>query len=317
MSQSGDSSRISQRLEIGRSFLERIATLASKLENAKEGLVRSSYLGTDLDQLPVAARKLWESLDHDVAVLPPREIALKLIHVEQSLAERMKAIMPLVEKICAADERGEEIAIRGFRDQLADLSRFASTALAIRLLAHRKNYKLPPPQLPFTSDTLRERAQRVKAIERTHKLRVMSQMREMMKATTEMLQSASLDKTMRASLQAVMRDLQTNAKHLASGGSFSSLPVPIEYVEMEGDQVEETGIELAIEDAPAAAIEMKPEPMPPAPPPKPVTAWPSAVLRTQPIKIGSPPLWRQFIVWLKTPTRVSWKQAGEIARGLE
>jgi len=274
--------------------------------------------------LPVAARKLWEALDHDFASLPPREIALKLIHVEQSLAERMKASMPLVEKICAADERGEEIAIRGFREQLADLSRLASTALAIRLLAHRKNYRLPPPQLPFTSETLRERAQRVKAIERTHKLRVVSQMREMMQGTTEMLRSANLDKAMRASLQAVMRDLQTNAKHLASGGSFSSLPIPIEYVEMEGNQVEDTTPELSVEATPAPAIEMKPEPSAP-PPPKPIVKPTVAQtvskekfvpthLRTQPIAIESPSLWRQFCVWLKTPMGVSWRRAGEIAR---
>jgi hypothetical protein len=108
VSQSGDSSKISQRLEIGRSFLERIATLASKLENTKEGLVRSSLLGTDLNELPVAARTLWESLDNETAALAPREMALKLIHVEQSLAERMKAIMPLVGKTCVANERGEK-----------------------------------------------------------------------------------------------------------------------------------------------------------------------------------------------------------------
>jgi hypothetical protein len=309
MSQSGDSSHISQRLEVSRQYLERLATLASKLENAKEGLVRSSYLGTDLDELPVAVRRLWESLDHDIAALSPRDIALKLIHLEQSLATRMKAIMPLVEKVCEADERGEEIAIHGFREQFEDLARLASTALAIRLLAHRKRYKLPQPHLPFSSDTLRERAQRVKTVERTHKLRVVTQMREMMKATTVMLKNEALNAASRTMLQAVMHDLQTNARHLAAGGSFSTLPIPIEHVEMEGDEHNsETSIDAT---QPVKVLDQSIAPLPSTSASK---APEASHLRTQPIAIASPSLWRQLWIWLKTPSKVSWRQAGEMTR---
>jgi hypothetical protein len=209
---------------------------------------------------------------------------------------------------------------------LAELARFASTALAIRLLAHRKNYTMPPPRLPFTSETLRERAQHVKTIERKHNLRVVEQICDTMKTTTEILRSSVLDKMTRVSLQAVMRDLQSNAKHLATSGSFSSLPVPIEYVEMEDDQVEETSIELAADKPPAPPIEMKSEPVAPPPIPKRPPAKPASAsvaraarvvpihLRTQPIAINSPSLWRHFSVWLKTPMGVTWREAGEIAR---
>ena len=50
MNQSGDISNISQRLEVGRKALETLASIASQLENAKDGLVRSAYLTANIDE---------------------------------------------------------------------------------------------------------------------------------------------------------------------------------------------------------------------------------------------------------------------------
>jgi hypothetical protein len=243
---SGDSSHISQRLEVGRKALETLASIAAQLENAKDGLVRSAYLTANIEELPPGIRRLWESLDKDVMVMSAQDLAAKLLQLERLLTVRLAAVMPAVERICASDDRGEETKFGGMRAQLQDLSRLASTALAIRLLAHRKHFKFPPSQLPISSDVLRDKAQRVKKIERVHKLRVITHMKDMVKATTGMLGTAGLDAATKSMLQGVLRDLQSNARHLANGGSFASLPVPIEEVEMsEGDQGDVNELTLA------------------------------------------------------------------------
>jgi hypothetical protein len=349
MNPSGDISNISQRLEVGRKALETLASIASQLENAKNGLVRSAYLTANIDELPPGIRRLWESLDKDVMLMSAPELAKKLQHLERMLAVRLATVIPTVDKICAAENHGEEIEVGGMRAQLHDLSRLASTALAIRLLAHRKNFKFPPGQLPISADVLRDKAQRVKKIERVHKLRVLTHIHDMVKATVGMLSNESVDATTKTMLRSVLRDLQSNARHLADGGSFSNLPVPIENVELsEAEQNEISDLSLtdeplafpSAEKAPVAA-EVPPRGMQtPAPkeaqkptaslPPNvsqqitksaPVPAAPSnlAAKRSRrhvsTVKMNRPStnpvgrFWRHLRTWMKAPMGVTWREA--------
>lgn len=243
-----DSSHISQRLEIGRKALETMASIASQLENAKDGLVKSAYLASNIEDLPPAIRRLWESLDKDFMIMPAQELWEKLSQIEQHLSARLMWLTPYIEKICADEKINDDVRIREVRLQTQDLARLAGTALAIRMLAHRKNFKFPPGKLPVRADDLREKAQRIKKIERVHKLRVINHMHDMVKATTGMLQMPNLDASMRAMLKGVLHDLQMNVKHLANGGSFASLPVPIEEVELQEPQAEAEAELSLVED---------------------------------------------------------------------
>src|SRR5882757_2972892 len=99
MTQSADNSQISQRLEAGRMYLESLAKMASQLENAKDGLVSSAYLTSDLEKVPAGLRKLWESLDKSVATLSAQDLVARLVQLEELLAEQLTALMPLIEKI--------------------------------------------------------------------------------------------------------------------------------------------------------------------------------------------------------------------------
>lgn len=347
MIQSGDISNISQRLEVGRKALETLASIASQLENAKDGLVRSAYLTANIDELPPGIRRLWESLDKDVMVMPAPELAKKLQHLERMLALRLATVMPTVEKICAAENRGEEIEVGGMRAQLHDLSRLASTALAIRLLAHRKNFKFPPGQLPISADVLRDKALRVKKIERVHKLRVLTHIHDMVKATVGMLSNDGIDATTKTMLRGVLRDLQSNARHLADGGSFSNLPVPIENVELSEAEQNELS-ELSLIDEPLAFPPAEKPPVAAQAPAK--EAQPSTPKATQKSKTASQPIatsapipivpskratrpssaqvatvkmnrvslnpigrfWRHLRTWIKAPMGVTWREAGSL-----
>jgi len=249
-----DISHISQRLEVGRKALETLATIASQLENAKDGLIRSAYLTSNIEDLPPAVRRLWESLDKSIMALSANDLGAELMQIEQHLAVRLVWLTPFIEKICDEETVPDNARIAEVRLQLQDMARLAGTALAMRMLAHRKNFKFPPSQLPIKADDLRDKAQRVKKIERTHKLKVINHMREMTKATTEMLQTAELDAATRTMLKGVLHDLQLNAKHLANGGSFSTLPTPIEMVEMTEPEQEAAELTL-VDDKPVVAQE--------------------------------------------------------------
>jgi hypothetical protein len=244
-----DISHISQRLEVGRKALETLATIASQLENAKDGLIRSAYLTSNIEELPPAVRRLWESLDKNIMAMSAKDLGNELLQIEQHLAVRLVWLTPFIEKICDEETVTENQRINEVRLQLQDMARLAGTALAMRMLAHRKNFNFPPSQLPIKADDLRDKAQRVKKIERTHKLKVITHMREMTKATTEMLQTPNLDAATRMMLKGVLHDLQLNAKHLANGGSFTTLPTPIEMVEMNEPESEATELAL-VEDNP-------------------------------------------------------------------
>ena len=346
MNQSGDSTHISQRLEVGRQVLEGLANIAAKLEYAKEGLARSADLSSNLEELPPSIKRLWESLDKEILAMSGEEIDRKLQHLEQKLTERLTALMPLIEKVCAADDRGEEIKIEGFRSQFNDLARMASTSLAIRLFAQRKQYPLPPSRLPISAEALRARAQQVKGVERKHKLRVISHMREMVTATTDMLALPNLDGATRTMLQSVLSDLKANARHLANGGAFGSLPHPIETVELGEEEQEAAELSLVEDPLPKESIQTQPmeaqRPTTSAPPkpiapesPKPTPAKvavpdsvaaplpaprKSAVTRHPPRNspaIRHPPvirnpvvrLWKHLRVWMKAPLGVTWSEA--------
>ena len=341
-----DSSHISQRLEIGRKALETMASIASQLENARDGLVRSSLLTANVEDLPPGVRRLWESLDKNIMAMSAIDLRNELLQIEQHLSVRLVWLTPFIEKICADETISDDARIHDVQTQMQDLARLASTALAIRMLAHRKNYKFSPSELPIRAEVLREKAERVKKIERTHKLRVVNHMRDMTKATTTMLKSPGLDAATHAMLKNVLRDLQLNAKHLANGGSFSSLPVPIEEVEM--NEPEPEAADLALEEekvaheidrqtahtdipAGAAAVVTSVFQAPTVPKTQsrihnqiassisaiaPTIAKPPRNLGTlggvsRPL-VQTNSVWRffrQFHVWLKSPLNVTWREA--------
>jgi hypothetical protein len=333
MNPPSESTHITQRLETGRKCLEELADIASQLENAKEGLVRSSYLGDNLDEVPQPLRKLWESLDKDISALSKNALIEELAKLERLLTVRLSALMPLIDAICTADERGADIKLENARRQLADLSRLASTALAIRLLARRRRYDVPPANLPVNSGALRDRAQRVKAVERKHKLAVLSQIKEMVEATTAMMNMEGIDNDTRKMLKSVLRDLQSNAKHLANGGSISTLPVPIEHVEMQDETTEPELDELTlVSDTNDTAAPFNPAtlnqtntatlPAPPAiasPPTAQSPRRPVSFIATQSIKPSYSPFrfWRQLRTWMQAPIGVTWSQAGAMLRTAE
>jgi len=341
-----DISHISQRLEVGRKALETLATIASQLENAKDGLIRSAYLTSNIEELPPAIRRLWESLDKNIMAMSAKDLGNELIQIEQHLAVRLVWLTPFIEKICDEETVTENERIHEVRLQLQDMARLAGTALAMRMLAHRKNFKFPPSQLPVKADDLRDKAQRVKKIERTHKLKVITHMREMTKATTEMLQTPDLDAATRTMLKGVLHDLQLNAKHLANGGSFSTLPTPIEMVEMNEPEPETAELAL-VEDKPAEpAVPVEPPKeaipktvvqkpamqsssarLPPLPSTMPVSSpntsrpvssattrlqRPAIAITIHTSTISINPLARFFLqlyIWMTTPTNVSWSEA--------
>jgi hypothetical protein len=301
MTQTGDSSHISQRLEYGRMYLESLAKIASQLENAKEGLTNSAYLNSDLEELPPGLRKLWESLDKNITSLSAQELVTKLVQLEDLLAEQLTTLMPLIEKVCSAEASADAIELPDFRFKFKELSRLASTSLAIRILARRKRYNVPPASLPVRASELRERAEQVKSAERTHKLRVITQMRDMVKVTTTFFNEAT-DAATKSLLRSVLQDLQANARHLGNGGSFRTLPAPIEAVEISGDHMDSV------------------EPITlPHPPPEiraeETKSSAATAARTESVPQGFSLLrtLRQLRLWIMTPFSVSWREAGEIA----
>lgn len=327
-----DSSHISQRLEIGRKALETMASIASQLENAKDGLVKSAYLASNVEDLPPGVRRLWESLDKDFMIMPAQELWDKLSQIEQHLSARLLWLTPFIEKICEDEKINDDARISEVRLQMQDLARLAGTALAIRMLAYRKHFKFPLSELPIRADDLREKAQYVKKIERVHKLRVINHMHDMVKATTSMLQMPNLDTSMRAMLKGVLHDLQLNVKHLAKGGSFASLPVPIEEVELQEPDMEATSALSLVEDdkpassqshaMPSASKKQMPVSVRPLPPPisQPVKTAPPTPPRPRVVAQGVPyvvgnthnSLWRffkQLYIWIKAPLNVTWAEA--------
>jgi DNA mismatch repair ATPase MutS len=339
-----DSSHISQRLEVGRKALETLASIASQLESAKDGLIRSAYLTSNIEELPPAIRRLWESLDKNIMAMSATELRAELLQLEQHLSVRMIWLTPFIEKICAEETLSDDARIRDVRLQMQDMARLAGTALAIRVLAHRKHYKFPPSEMPVRADELREKAQRVKKIERVHKLRVITHMREMTKATTSMLKLPSLDTATRTMLKSVLNDLQLNAKHLANGGSFASLPAPIEEVEMTepemeaandlnlvatspaDPEVEQESVEHIVSSpAPAVAAKLSNAIMlankgaslaasSPVPAVQPLRTAPAREQSIKPSAITHTPrapsrFFKQLYVWVKSPMNVTWSEA--------
>jgi hypothetical protein len=318
--QSGDATHISQRLEVGRKYLEQLADIALQIEHARVGLTNSSYLSANPDEVPTALKRLWEFLEKDIAALPERELVNELIDLERMLADRLKSIMPVVDRLCATDDGGEEVQISGVRTQLQELSRMSTTALAMRLLAHRRRFKVPFTQLPISADTLLERAQRVKQVERKHKLRVITHMKDMVTATTSMLSAPGIDAAMRTMLKGVLRDLQLNARHLATGGSFATLPIPIEHVEVGEEDHEESVVEAPPPRAaePAMTRTQAPPLPPPTPTPTPTPREHVATHRldlTQTTPVGH--FFRHVGAWLRAPMGVTWSEAGKMADAAE
>lgn len=277
--------QISERLASGRQALEELIDIASELERTRAGLENSAYLNVASAYLPPAVRRIWKTLDSTVQALSREELLARLAQLEKQLATRLEAALTIVDTVCGAAQRGEKIKIEGFRGTLADVSRLAGTALAIRLLARNKNYALPAAELPLAAEFLREKVAQIRTVEQVQKKRAATIIDDMSAAADSAAKSIELSTAQRAQLAALSKDLQANKQHLSNGGDFDALPIAM------------TALQIP---AQITAAQSKQRP------------------NARGKVAGSRSSWsiwrRQLKIWLDTPFGVSWREAGRRAR---
>lgn len=279
--------QISERLASGRQALEELIDIASELERTRAGLENSAYLNVASAYLPPAVRRIWKTLDSTIQALSREELLARLALLERQLATRLEGALTIVDTVCKAARRGEKINIAGFRGTLADVSRLAGTALAIRIMARNKNYALTPAELPVAAEFLREKVEQIRGAEQVQKKRALVILDDMSAAADAALKSRELPASQREQLQALSKSLQANKQHLNSDGNFEALPTVAAALQIPAQLL--------------AAVKGK------------GPAKPSNKTSTGRRSIFSI-WWLQFRIWLDTPVGVGWREAGRRAR---
>jgi hypothetical protein len=283
--------QISERLASGRQALEELIDIASELERTRAGLENSAYLNVASAYLPPALRRIWKTLDNTIQSLSREELLAKLTTLERQLATRLEGALTIVDSVCNAAQSGKKINIAGFRGTLADVSRLAGTALAIRIMARNKNYALTPAELPVAAEFLREKVSQIRAVEQVHKKRAVAIIDDMTDAAGSALQSKEIDSAQRAQLVALSKDLQINKQYLSGDGNFEALPVVMAALQIPAKLLPENLRSQAHKLSQARGK---------SPSAKPRSSW---------------LIWRrQLRIWLDTPFGVSWREAGRRAR---
>ena len=284
------------RIDAGRNALQRLLDVTLALEKLRMGLESSLELGKPKIELPSDTIKLYLALGKKIRNLSDRDILLRLKGLDQRVKSNLEAIIPLIEFFdLALTNSPHTREISTMIDKIGTFPQRAKTAVALRVLLHKRGLESPALQLPIPISVIREKLGLVEHQEREHRKKSEGAMKEIESDLSRLLNNRHQPKAMRDILKAAMADMARNREHLQAGLSIEELPASIEH------------INFNIEAVPTAEITPAPsaESNDSAGDHEPSAAPPTPARKASPPK--SHKLWRKFNVWLTTPWTVRWR----------
>ena len=298
-------------LELQRQVLERLVRVARSLETLKHGLESVLDQGHADQPLRPELEATFHTLGGKIRNMSDAEVLLRLKKLDRALAVSFHRIQPWIEAENAEPDSAEDLSdaielIAGFR-------RYAQTGLALRVLMRRRGVAVPDLVLPLERERLTQQLATLRAREGEARNEVVGQLQAMAREMDRLLAVEASGEAMRQMLEAVRQDLVANIQHIKAGKPMHELPVPIEDVVLETPAAQKADaapdIPKATAERPAKEVSGKvvPENLvsekvksgPAAEAPSATDGEPSGPRRHN--------LLSDFLVWLKSPWGVRWR----------
>jgi len=279
-------------LQKKRITLEKIVRIALAVEQLNDGLQSVILLGKPLSRASPKIKGLIAQLEEKIRLQPSIKIKETLVHLEKLIKGKLEIVLDIAEMddeqliTLSANEEHVETLLRMY-------AKNAQTAVALKGILHARGEITRPT--PFTVDTevIVKKLVEISAREKTCRNRVTLSVMTMIDEAKALLSNTELAETMRSILEITITNLDLNLNHIQAGKSIESLPVPIEIVEIAGDNV------TTLESGRTSQQHFTPLTTPPALQQK----------KSNPAHRAS--FFNKVMRWLSTPKGTTWKDIKE------
>ncbi len=233
MEDTGDIGQQLDKLDAGRTILEKLLAAASSLESLRIGLESSLQLGQQLGDLPVEALQLYHALGGKIRAMKNEEVLKHLKGLDLKVQKSLQGIMPLVEVfddiILSANNT---IDILTLAEKVDKFGRLAKTAITLRVLLYKRGIETEPLQLSVPEATVRERLSEVESQEQRYREEVNETIGMLESDIKVLLDNPQCSDSMQQVLKAALWDLASNRDHINQGLSLQALPASMELIEL-------------------------------------------------------------------------------------
>lgn len=286
--------RTLQHLESRRCLIERLIVIARSLELLKNSLVGLLDPLDDSEPHPDVA-VTFDALDRKLRNMADADVMLRLANLDNQLRLQFQQVQPLLDQL-EDDSSDHNVLVVQARDLIERFHRYAKTALALRLLLHRRGKTTDESPLPYDRSSLVRQLEGLTAQERAARRQVIEEMQGMARDLDGLLADTALHPALQERLSALRQGLDANLAHLLAGHSIEDLPLAVEPIDFDAAQL------------------FIPQPLesPPQPPSAPLNVPAAPASGASPVTGGAPDcrpqgLWRGLWSWLNAPFGVTWK----------
>lgn len=223
-------------LQSKRTTLQKIIRIALAVERLNESLQSVVALGKPVSSTSPNIKKLMALLEQKVRLQPSVKIKETLAHLEKSIQGKLEIILEIAEmddeqlvNLDADEEQVEKL--------LQIYAKNSQTAVALKGILHSRGEVTRVTEFSVNSDIIVKKLAEVSARERTCRNRVTLSIMTMIDDAKDLLKDSTLPEAMQNMLQVTVDNLNLDLSHIQSGKSIETMPVPIEIVEIEGDEV--------------------------------------------------------------------------------
>jgi len=298
-------------LEKKRAVLLGLIRLTEALDQLRIALQGALQLGIGGPiQLSLADMRSFEKIRKRVAGLSVAEMHSGIQHLDQrvhhGLAEISQLALQLVD-----DAQASLLDLEQINPHLHEFNRLARTSIAMRVLLARRGRSLPPLQFELPRGEIEQRLAGVEQKEQSIGQTLVRHIGGMRNDLALILGNPACVESQRQFYRQMDQALAADLAHIEAGRSLSALPMPIESIEVAGDQPGATAASATAAPAaaePAAASEAAPR----APAADlPASASPLAVAHADTPSAAAPGFIGRLKTWLNSPWDVGWKDVSK------
>lgn len=223
-------------LQKKRTTLEKVVRIALAVERLHESLQSVVILGKPLSSASPQIREVMDQLEPSIRSQPVNKLKDSLSYLEKLVQEKLSVIL----KIAEMDDE-QLLGISEDEDQVEALlesyTKNSQTAVAIKGLLHSRGTEVKPTAFSISSEIIVQKLTEVTEREKTCRNRVELCIINMIEDTQQLLERTDLSSTLVETMNLSIINLQQNLEHIQNGDPIDKMPIPIEIVEIEGDEV--------------------------------------------------------------------------------
>lgn len=223
-----------------REALLRVVKITQAVERLLKGMQAVLLLGQSSSAIPKQAIKAYESLSSKTAMLPTKQLKLRLDKLDAYVLGVLERIL----EIAGIDHELLEQSITDPHEEVKagdtetgqlinDFRRSAQTSVALRVLLRERGATSPALKFSVPQNIIQQHIGELSTREETCRKQIEVNIESIQQATQGILLNENASDELKATLKLIQKNLQRDLKHVKAGKSIDDMPMMIEVVELQ------------------------------------------------------------------------------------